>query len=100
MPPHQDVVAQRARTRKGVDIARNLCDTRHMSDKAAKGKPTITAEIRKALAESGSLYRVAKETGVQRASLIRFLRGDQSLRLDKADILAAYFGIEVRRKRR
>jgi hypothetical protein len=32
---------------------------------------------------------------------MRFLRGEQSLRLDVADKLAAYFGLElVRRKRR
>ena len=60
----------------------------------------MTQALRQALAESKSLYAVAKSTGVQRASLIRFLRGDQSLRLDKADVLAAYFGIQVKQKGR
>jgi hypothetical protein len=34
-------------------------------------------------------------TGVKRASIMRFLRGKISLRLDKADALAAYFGLEL-----
>ena len=40
------------------------------------------------------------ETGVARASIMRFVRGSQSLRLDKADRLAAYFGLELRPKRK
>ncbi len=60
----------------------------------------MTDLLRKALAEAESLNSVAVATGVQKASLIRFLRGEQSLRLDLADKLAAYFGIECRRMRR
>lgn len=60
----------------------------------------MTELLRDALAEAESLYAVAKATCVQKASLIRFLRGEQSLRLDMADKLAAHFGIESRRKRR
>ena len=56
----------------------------------------MTALLRQLLARADSLYAVAKDTGVQKASLIRFLRGEQSLRLDKADRLAAYFDIEVK----
>jgi plasmid maintenance system antidote protein VapI len=37
-----------------------------------------------------------RETGVTRASIMRFVRGSQSLRLDKADRLAAYFGLALR----
>ena len=68
---------------------------------ARKGtQATITKLLRAALAEADSLYGVAKATGVQKASLIRFLRGEQSLRLDMADKLAAHLGIECRRIRR
>lgn len=56
--------------------------------------------LREALSETESLYRVAKDTGLDRASLVRFMRGDQSLRLDLADRLAGYFGIECRRASR
>jgi hypothetical protein len=41
-----------------------------------------------------------RETGVTRASIMRFARGSQSLRLDVADRLAAYFGLELRPKRK
>jgi plasmid maintenance system antidote protein VapI len=40
------------------------------------------------------------ETGVTRASIMRFVRGSQSLRLDMADRLAAYFGLELRSKKK
>lgn len=61
--------------------------------KAIKGK-TMTELLRQALADAGNKYAVAKATGVQKTSLIRFLRGEQSLRLDMADRLALHLGIE------
>jgi plasmid maintenance system antidote protein VapI len=61
-----------------------------------KSKATMTELLRKALSEAESLRAVAIATGVQDASLVRFVSGRQSLRLDKADKLAAYFGIECR----
>jgi plasmid maintenance system antidote protein VapI len=39
-------------------------------------------------------------TGVLRQSLMKFVRGEQSLRLDMADRLADHFGLELRAKRR
>lgn len=41
-----------------------------------------------------------RETGVTRASIMRFVRGTQSLHLGIADKLAAYFGLELRAKRK
>lgn len=61
-------------------------------------KPTMTELLREVLAEAESVNSVANATGVQKASLIRFLRGEQSLRLDLADKLAAHFEIELKRK--
>jgi plasmid maintenance system antidote protein VapI len=40
-----------------------------------------------------------RETRVTRASIMRFVRGAQSLRLDMADSLAAYFGLELRQRK-
>jgi transcriptional regulator with XRE-family HTH domain len=45
------------------------------------------------------LLRLSNETGVERGSLIRFLRGDQSLRLDKADLLADYFKLTLAQRK-
>ena len=60
----------------------------------------MTELLRQALSEVESLRAVERATGVKHPSMIKFLRGDQSLRLDMADKLAAYFSIESRRARR
>jgi plasmid maintenance system antidote protein VapI len=41
-----------------------------------------------------------RETGVTRASIMRFVKGARRLRLDMADRLAAYFRLELRPKRK
>jgi plasmid maintenance system antidote protein VapI len=59
--------------------------------------------LREAIRKSSqSLQRLSELTGVQRASLSRFVRGERTLRLDMAERLAEYFGLELRptRKRR
>ncbi len=54
----------------------------------------ITDVLRQAILDSGlPLLRIADETGVERASISRFVRGKNSLRLDMADRLAVYFGL-------
>lgn len=55
----------------------------------------MTEWLRESLQEAESLNGVAVATGVQKASLIRFVSGRQSLRLDLADKLAQHFGIKV-----
>lgn len=57
---------------------------------------SISDVLRRAILDSGlPLLRIANETGVQRASLSRFVRGKNSLRLDMADKLATYFGLKL-----
>ena len=61
-----------------------------------KKRSPITDLLRRTIAESGvPLLVLQRETGVKRGSIMRFVRGDQSLRLDKADALSAYFGLEL-----
>lgn len=60
----------------------------------------MTALLKQALSEADSLRAVERATGVKNPSLVRFLQGKQSLRLDLADKLATHFGIECRRTRR
>ena len=61
----------------------------------------MTDLLRQAIAESGMSFKgIERETGIFRQSLMKFARGEQSLRLDMADKLAAYFGIASRRTRR
>lgn len=58
----------------------------------------MTELLRAALAEAPSLREVERETGVKRQSMMKFMRGEQSLRLDIADKLALYFCIEHHRR--
>jgi plasmid maintenance system antidote protein VapI len=66
-----------------------------------KTHKTMTQLLREALAEADSIRGVAKATGLTHVSLVRFANGEQSLRLDLADKLAAHFGVvSTRRKAR
>jgi hypothetical protein len=47
-----------------------------------------------------SYKALERESGVTRASTMRFVRGTQSLRLDMADRLADHFRLELRPKRK
>lgn len=66
---------------------------------------TITDVLRRTILDAieagGTTYKgLERETGVTRASIMRFATGQRSLRLDMADKLAAHFGIEARLKRK
>jgi transcriptional regulator with XRE-family HTH domain len=62
----------------------------------AKPKPTMTDVLRAAVEESGvTQYKIAQDTGILATALGRFMRGESSLRLDKADALAAYLGLRL-----
>ena len=64
-----------------------------------KAESPITDKLKQAIVDSGlPKLTIANDTGVTRASLIRFLRGERSIRLDMADKLAAYFDLELVRK--
>jgi plasmid maintenance system antidote protein VapI len=66
-------------------------------------QPTpITDLLRKTIKDAldageTTLLTLEQETGVIRASIMRFVKGRQSLRLDVADKLAAHLGLELRR---
>jgi plasmid maintenance system antidote protein VapI len=65
-----------------------------------KRKSPITGVLRQTVVASGVSYKaLSRETGVARASIQRFVDGRQSIRLDMADRLAEYFGLELRTKR-
>jgi plasmid maintenance system antidote protein VapI len=67
-------------------------------DKA--GQP-LSDVLRQAILECQMSFKMLeKETGVLRQSLMKFVRCEQSLRLDMADKLATYFGLELRPKRK
>ena len=60
---------------------------------------TMTEALREAIAESELSFKaLERETGVLRQSLMKFARGEQSLRLDVADKLAKFFQFRIERK--
>jgi plasmid maintenance system antidote protein VapI len=75
----------------------------HMS---TGNKPAlISGLLRRAIAQAVEHGRtnyltLERETGVARASIRRFVNGERTLRLDMADRLAVYFGLELRVKRK
>ncbi len=60
----------------------------------------LSETLRQAITKSEMPFlQIEQETGVIRQSLMKFARGEQSLRLDMADKLAEFFGLElVKRK--
>jgi plasmid maintenance system antidote protein VapI len=61
----------------------------------------ITDTLRHTIVESGMTYKaLSRETGVARASIQRFVDGLQSIRLDMADRLAAFYGLSLQAQKR
>lgn len=59
----------------------------------------MTDVLKAAIEQSGlTPYRIAKDTGLVITSIIRFVNGETSLRLDKADVLAEYLGLRLKRE--
>lgn len=80
------------KTKKTVDDSTRVC---MISYTVATSSP-ITDTLRRVIAKSGMTNKaLARETEVHRPSIIRFMRSEQSLRLDMADKLAVYFGLEL-----
>ena len=57
---------------------------------------TVSDEIKKAiLAASVTRYRIAQDTGVDEATLSRFVSGERGLSMIAIDLLAEYFGYKL-----
>jgi len=61
---------------------------------------TLSEALKEAIAESPESVRsIAAATDLEHSAVSRFVRGITSLRLDLADRLAQYFGIEMTRRK-
>ena len=59
-------------------------------------KATLSDQIRAAVDDSGmSRYRICLETGIDQASMSRFMAGKAGLTLDRIDRLAALLDLRV-----
>ena len=98
-PPAATDCSTPTAVRRRTDRQRGLTRPRHREtiDTMSEDE-SIRDGLRRAIRESGlALLRIAADTGVERASISRFVRGERSLRLDMADKLAAYFGLKLTR---
>jgi plasmid maintenance system antidote protein VapI len=60
-----------------------------------KARP-LTSAIKQAIADSELSFKaLERATGVKRQSLMKFMAGEQSLRLDMADKLANHFDLKL-----
>jgi transcriptional regulator with XRE-family HTH domain len=75
-----------------------ICNRYYMPRR--KRQPSMTELLREALNAAPSLAEIERQTGLKRQSLAKFMRGEQSLRLDLADILAEHFAITSQWRRR
>jgi len=55
--------------------------------------PTIIDQLREAIRGAGTVYAVAKGSGVAHPVLLRFLSGERDIRLETAARLAVYLGL-------
>ena len=56
----------------------------------------LSEQLMQALLECGETrYRVSKNTGIDEATLSRFVNGKQALSLEKVDILGHYLGLRL-----
>lgn len=64
--------------------------------KGGAGPSDLSGRLRQAIRASGqSLGQLAEATGVHKAQLSRFLRGERSLRLDAAEKMCDHLGLRL-----
>jgi DNA-binding phage protein len=61
---------------------------------------SLSDRLKQAISQAGSIYSVAKGSGVPHPSLLRFLSGERDIRLETADKLATYLGLELQTKKK
>ncbi len=62
---------------------------------------TMSDTLKRAVkASKMPMLAIQREAGINRQTVARFLDGRGSLRLDKADLLARYLGLELRPAKR
>lgn len=56
----------------------------------------MTESLKRAIESSELSFKaLERETGVTRQSLMAFMKGERTLRLDMADRIADYFGLQI-----
>ncbi|MFH1613802.1 MAG: helix-turn-helix transcriptional regulator [Planctomycetota bacterium] len=64
-------------------------------------RKSIITELRKAIVESGyTQYQLSELSGVSRAQINRFVKGERTLTLEPAEKIAKVLGLELRPKKK
>jgi hypothetical protein len=72
-----------------------MCNNYYMAAEASRYR-TSTAALRAAITSTALSFKaLERATGVKRQSMMKFVAGEQSLRLDIADKLLMYFEFEI-----
>lgn len=105
MPVGHAAVAAVVQEFRGTDLSLSsiMCNFSYIMNPYKQREP-ITTALRRALAESlaagETFLGLENKTGVLRQSLMKFARGETSLRLQQADKLAEHFQLTVRLPKR
>ena len=95
-PSHPSLLRGEGVEEARLDPGRQPCHKAYMSR-----KKTMSEVLKQAIEASGkSVLSIARDTGLAQSSLSRFVTDVRTLRLDKADVLAEYLGLELVAKRR
>jgi len=74
----------------------NIASTKPRSPKRPARPATVSDALRQAMIDSGlSAYRLAADSGVNTAAILRFKSGQRSLKLESVDRLAEVLGLEL-----
>ena len=67
--------------------------------KGTKKQPHLSDQLRTAIDDSGlTIYRIAKDSGVEPTALMRFYHGERDIRLGSAEKVAARLGLHLAKR--
>ena len=79
----------------------NTTSAKPRGQKRPARQTTVSQSLRQAMLDSGlSAYRLAVDSGLDVAAVLRFRSGERSLKLESVDRLAEVLGLELRSKGR
>jgi transcriptional regulator with XRE-family HTH domain len=65
-----------------------------------RAKLKLTDQLRKAVADSGkTLGEFARDTGIDKSALSRFVNGERGLSMEALDTIGDYLGLEIRQRK-
>jgi hypothetical protein len=79
-----------------IEVTPNRVRNHYIMPKDKTMSDVLRAAVNAAIDNGATFREIERGSGVIRQSLMPFARGEQSLQLSKADLLARYFQLELR----